>query len=122
MKIIVDCLPEHPSDCLFAKLESEIVYPHRYFCKVNNELCAYHHSGWKNECPFLKAFEKADDSENAPLNNSTHEDRHDEEFKYAEYEERMRKMDTKELLQDICVVGGRAYDIIKKILEERGAI
>ena len=40
----------------------------------------------------------------------------------AEYEERIRKMDTKELLQDICVVGGRAYDIIKKILEERGAI
>lgn len=57
MKIIVDCIPENPNDCLFSEIESTQVSPIRHICKlskIEKGLCAYYQSGWKKECPFLK--------------------------------------------------------------------
>ena len=63
MKIIVDCIPENPNDCLFSEIESTQILPIRHICKLSKiekglctyyQLCAYYQSGWKKECPFLK--------------------------------------------------------------------
>ena len=52
MKLIVDKIPEHPSECLFSKVDHND--DNKYLCKFREEGCPYYEEGWHKDCPFLK--------------------------------------------------------------------
>lgn len=52
MKLIVDKIPEHPSECLFSKVDHNS--KDKYLCKFREEGCPYYEEGWHKDCPFLK--------------------------------------------------------------------
>lgn len=109
MKIIVDCLPESSKDCLFSDVVSEYVSPKRYICRLSNEICTYKFED--KECPFLKSLKEQKSNSD-----------YDYDYDYDKYEYKMRKLTTKDLLDNLCALGGEAYDIVIKILKERGAV